>query len=62
MNENMMARLSWALSAPKKPPPEIVFCAECSDLAFGRVDGAPLCLACMLARLGRTEERQGTPC
>jgi len=25
-------------------------------------DGAPLCLACMLARLGRAEERSGAPC
>ena len=62
MNENMMLRLGCALSAPKKPLPEIVFCGECADLAFGRVDGTPLCLACMLARLGRTEERPGAPC
>ena len=62
MNENNLLHLVCALSAPQQATPEIVFCSECSDLAFGRVDDAPLCLSCMLGRLGRAEERQGAPC
>jgi len=62
MNGNAMVQALGAMSAPTGPTPEIVFCDECPELAFGRVDGAPLCLSCMLERLGRAEAPQGDPC
>jgi hypothetical protein len=62
MNEDVMMHVRYALSTPKEPPEEIVFCGECPDLAIGRVDGAPLCLACMLARLGEAEEKRASAC
>jgi hypothetical protein len=62
MNANAMVQALGAMSALAGPAPEIVFCDECPELAFGRVDGAPLCLSCMLARLERAEPRQGDPC
>ena len=62
MKENVILRVLCALSVPTKPAPEIVFCSECQDLAFGRVDDTPLCLACMLSSLERVEALQGDPC
>jgi len=58
MNENMMMHFLCAAIAPAEPAPEIVFCDECPEFAIGRVDGAPLCLPCMLARLRRAPYRR----
>jgi hypothetical protein len=41
------------VTPPNTPP---VFCDECSSLALAELDGAPLCLACILAALEREAE------